>query len=95
MKKIFTVLMLALALFIAGCDKQGNIEEGGWMVVSTDYPEILAEKNGKVHVFSYRPSWPQERTSTRLQAARFKRIKPGWLVVVDASGDYSFFPPTE
>jgi len=91
MKKIFLFIAVAL-FFCVGCAiKEEPGLKGEWIVVSTNGPDILAEKNKMRRVFRFRPSADHYSTSDFDKLSQ--EVKPGWVIEVENNHRYCFFPP--
>lgn len=98
MKNVVLMLLVCVGILVVGCGRKPEVADPGlrgeWAVVSTNCPEVLAEKSGVRRVFWFSlPGNPSlSHTAMRTQA-ECSKVGPGWTIHVESRRDYSFFPP--
>lgn len=101
MRKAILVMVLVV-IVLSGCERyKAAVEKvekedlkGQWKVVNINCPEVLAEKDGEKRIFQYESPYGRYNASllTKIKLCQ-KTVKPGWIIFVNSTRNYSFFPP--
>jgi len=88
MKKV--LLVMVFAVLVLGCRQKSPEEmaklKGTWQVINVNCPDVLAEKDGVRQIFT---------APANSLGHCIDKVEPGWIVEVDSTGDFAFFPPVQ
>lgn len=90
MKSFIFFVLIMIAVVGGAVEAVAENIEGEWRVISTNCPDVLAEKSGEKKTFKFKAN----RSMNYSHLLKECREMNGGTIIVEESGKYHFFSPS-